>query len=106
MSAAVPVRIDLRQEPGAAVLSLAGSLDVATTAAARRDVARRLDGSPPGALEVDASGLTRADMSGMSLLYELAQGRLVPGVRATVRGLRPEFATLLAAFPPTADLDG
>jgi phospholipid/cholesterol/gamma-HCH transport system permease protein len=35
----------------------------------------------------------------VTLLYELAEGRLVPGVRATIRGLRPEFQTLLAAFP-------
>jgi len=38
-------------------------------------------------------------VSGMSLLYELSEGRLTPGVRARVRGLRPQFQTLLAAFP-------
>ena len=51
------------------------------------------------ALEVDASGIERGDVSGLSLLYELAEGRLAPGVRATVTGLRPELAHLLAAFP-------
>ena len=35
----------------------------------------------------------------MSLLYELSEGRLVPGVRARIKGLRPELARLLAAFP-------
>ena len=45
-------------------------------------------------------------MSGMSLLYELAEGRLVPGVRATIKGLRPEFQTLLAAFPTAEALPG
>jgi phospholipid/cholesterol/gamma-HCH transport system permease protein len=42
----------------------------------------------------------------MALLYELAQGRLVPGVRAKVMGLRPEFQTLLAAFPAPEALEG
>ncbi len=41
----------------------------------------------------------------MALLYELAQGRLLPGVRAPVKGLRPEFQTLLAAFPTPEALD-
>jgi phospholipid/cholesterol/gamma-HCH transport system permease protein len=55
---------------------------------------------------VDASGIDRGDMSGMSLLYELAQGRLVPGVRAAVKGLRPEFQVLFSAFPSGEALSG
>jgi phospholipid/cholesterol/gamma-HCH transport system permease protein len=94
-----PAKVDLSQSAGAAVLTLAGTFDVSTAAAARRELAARLSGSRPGALEVDASGIDRGDMSGMSLLYELAQGEIVPGVRATIRGLRPEFQTLLSAFP-------
>ncbi len=101
VSAGPATRIELRQGGGAAaaVLTLGGTLDVSTAAAARREVARRLAGSRPAALEVDAGGIDRGDMSGMSLIYELAEGRIVPGLRATVRGLRPEFQTLLAAFP-------
>jgi phospholipid/cholesterol/gamma-HCH transport system permease protein len=38
-------------------------------------------------------------MSGMAVLYELAQGRLAPGVRAPLTGLKPEFRTLLSTFP-------
>jgi phospholipid/cholesterol/gamma-HCH transport system permease protein len=105
VSGGSPVRIGLRKGPGATVLTLAGTLDVSTTAAARREVMGRL-ASSPAALEVDASGIDHGDMSGMSLLYELSQGQLVPGVRATVKGLRPEFQTLLGAFPPPAELDG
>jgi phospholipid/cholesterol/gamma-HCH transport system permease protein len=83
----------------APVLALSGALDVETAAQARRDVVARLSGARLPALEVDASAVDHGDMSGMSLLYELAEGRLVQGVRATIRGLRPEFQTLLAAFP-------
>jgi phospholipid/cholesterol/gamma-HCH transport system permease protein len=105
-AASEPTRVDLEQKAGTAVLTLAGPLDVSTAAAARRDVARRLAGSSPAALEVDATGIDRGDMSGMSLVYELAEGRLVPGVRATIKGLRPEFQVLLAAFPSGEALSG
>lgn len=100
MSQAATTRVELRQGAGVApVLALSGALDVETAAQARRDVVARLSGARLPALEVDASAVDHGDMSGMSLLYELAEGRLVQGVRATIRGLRPEFQTLLAAFP-------
>jgi len=100
VSQAATTRVELRQGAGVApVLALSGALDVETAAQARRDVVARLSGARLPALEVDASAVDHGDMSGMSLLYELAEGRLVQGVRATIRGLRPEFQTLLAAFP-------
>ena len=93
-------RVALRPGNGAAsVLALSGVLDVETTAAARAEAVRLLAGDRPSALEVDASGVARGDGAGMSLLYELAQGRLLPGVRATIRGLPPEFQPLLDAYP-------
>jgi len=110
METAVPVdtraRVDVVRRAETTVVSLAGTLDVSTAAAARREVVARLTGSGPAVLEVDASGIDHGDMSGMSLVYELAEGRLVPGVRATVRGLRPEFQALLAAFPSGDALRG
>jgi phospholipid/cholesterol/gamma-HCH transport system permease protein len=100
-------KVELRREAGAhAVLSLAGPLDVESTAAARQEVEAKLSTAGVSALEVDASGIDRGDMSGMSLLYELSAGRILPGVRATLRGLRPEFQTLLQAFPAGEDLKG
>ncbi|HTR02003.1 MAG TPA: ABC transporter permease [Thermoanaerobaculia bacterium] len=99
-AAGSPTRVDVERRPdGGAVLKLFGALDVETTAAARREVAASLAGTPVNALDVDGSGIEHGDMSGMSLLYELAQGRIAPGVKATIRGLRPEFQTLLSAFP-------
>jgi len=93
-------RVELRQGPGAeALLTLAGDLDVASAAEARRDVAEKLASARVTALAVDGSGIVHGDMSGMAVLYELAQGRIVPGVKARIRGLRPEYQTLLAAFP-------
>ncbi|MFY9551673.1 MAG: ABC transporter permease [Thermoanaerobaculia bacterium] len=94
-----PARAELRRGPEGAVLAISGPLNVETAAAARRQIQTQLTAAPVTALEVDASGVDRGDMSGMSLLYELAEGRLTSGVRAEVTGLKPEFRTLLAAFP-------
>jgi phospholipid/cholesterol/gamma-HCH transport system permease protein len=99
-ASASAARVDFRQGPGAeAVLTLAGDFDVDSAAGARREVAEKLAAARVTALAVDGSGIARGDMSGMAILYELAQGRIVPGVKATIRGLRPEYQTLLDAFP-------
>ena len=95
-----PVRVELRPgSGGVSVLAISGRLDVSTAAEARDVALERLAGFRGAALEVDASGIERGDVSGLSLLYELAGGRLAPGVRARITGLRPELAHLLAAFP-------
>ncbi len=99
-------RIELRPGGTGALVTLSGPLDVETAARARQEVSSGLAGAAVRSLEVDASGVERGDMSGMSLLYELAEGRIVPGVRATVKGLRPEFQTLLSAFPSGEALSG
>jgi phospholipid/cholesterol/gamma-HCH transport system permease protein len=92
--------IEVRRRIGSgAVVVLSGVLDIRTAAAARRDLVAKLAGSRPEPLEVDASGLGAADVSGMVILWELVHGLVVPGVRATVAGLRPEFAAILAAYP-------
>ncbi len=107
MNAAEAVaRVEVRPGGAGALVTFSGPLDVDTTARARQEVTKGLAGSAVRSLEVDASGIDRGDMSGMSLIYELAQGRLVPGVRATVKGLRPEFQTLLSAFPSSEALSG
>jgi phospholipid/cholesterol/gamma-HCH transport system permease protein len=91
--------VELRKASGGAVLVLSGRLDVETAADARREIVERLAGFGAGPLEVDASGIEKGDVSGMVVLYELAEGRLLPGVRARIGGLPPELARLLAAFP-------
>jgi phospholipid/cholesterol/gamma-HCH transport system permease protein len=93
-------RIDIREgRPGEALLALAGPLDVNTAGAARREVETRLAAVRISSLDVDVSGIDRGDVSGMALLHELKEGRVLPGIRAKVKGLKPEFQTLLAAFP-------
>ena len=80
-------------------LVLSGRLDVGTAARAREEIVERLSGFRGKSLDVDASGIERGDVSGVALLYELAEGRLVPGVRARLQGVRPELQNLLDVFP-------
>src|SRR6185295_9042039 len=91
-AALMPTRVELREGPDGTVLTISGSLDVETAAAARRQIQTALAAARPARIDVDASGVDRGDMSGMSLLYELTEGRFTPGVRAGVAGLKPEFA--------------
>ena len=95
----MPTRIELRAGSDNSVLAISGPLNVETAAAARRQIEAELAAARVSRIEVDASGVDRGDLSGMSLLYELTEGRFTPGMRAEVTGLKPEFATLLAAFP-------
>ena len=100
-----PAGVELRREGGGrAVLRLSGALDVNNSAAARRQAEAAVSAGSWTSLEVDASGVERADMSGMALLYELASGRIAPGAAVTVKGLRPEFQLLLDAIPDSQAL--
>jgi ABC-type transporter Mla MlaB component len=95
-TAVMETRAVLREGPAGAVLAISGPLNVETAAAARRQIQTELAAVRAATIEIDASGVDHGDMSGMSLLYELTEGRLAPGVRAGVTGLKPEFARLLS----------
>ena len=101
----MPTRVELRAGSDGSVLAISGPLNVETAAAARRQIEAELAAARVSRIEVDASGIDTGDMSGMSLLYELSEGRLTPGVRAGVTGLKPEFRTLLAAFPSSESIE-
>jgi ABC-type transporter Mla MlaB component len=104
-SPASRARAVVRKDPDGATLAISGTLSLETAAAARREAQAALSTSRGSTLEVDASGVEVGDMSGMSVIYELAEGRLVPGVRATVKGLKPEFRILLSALPTPAAIE-
>ena len=104
-SPAPRARAVVRKGPDGATLAISGTLSLETAAVARREAQAALSMSTGSALEVDASGIEVGDMSGMSVLYELAEGLLIPGVRAAVKGLKPEFRILLSALPTPAAID-
>jgi phospholipid/cholesterol/gamma-HCH transport system permease protein len=84
---------------GAGALTLSGRLDARSTASVWKDLDARLRHSPVSALEVDAAGLEYCDGAGLALLHFLSMGgMLLPGGKATVRGLRPELQNLYQRF--------
>lgn len=97
--------VEVRGDSNGVRVVLAGVLDVRTAGAARRELAAKLSGLRPSTLTVDVSGLADADLAGVSLLWELIHGRLVPGAPATISGLRPDLADLLGQYPAPSELD-
>jgi phospholipid/cholesterol/gamma-HCH transport system permease protein len=93
-------RFELKADgPGLGALTLSGRLDARSTAVLWRDLEARLRHSPVSALEVDAAGVDYCDGAGLALLQFLSMGgMLLPGGKATVRGLRPEFLNLFKRF--------
>jgi phospholipid/cholesterol/gamma-HCH transport system permease protein len=100
----MPTRVELRQGPAGEILEISGELSGATVASARSQIVAALAASRSASLEVDVRGVDRGDTSGMSLLYELAQGRLSAHQSASVKGLRPEFQPLLGVFPSPEEM--
>jgi phospholipid/cholesterol/gamma-HCH transport system permease protein len=84
---------------GEASVVLQGQFDAASTARVWRELEAELRRNPPGQLEVDASGIERCDGAGLALLHFLNMGGPCPDViKATVKGLRPEFMDLFKRF--------
>jgi len=95
----IPPSVLIRQGPdGNTLVLLAGPLDVRTAARFRTELAKGFSRARVATLDVDVTGIERGDMSGMVILYELAQGRFTKGVQGRLIGLRPELQKVLAAF--------
>jgi phospholipid/cholesterol/gamma-HCH transport system permease protein len=89
-----------RDPEGRAVVSIRGRLDSATTGGVWRramDLSAEAHGGP---LVVDASGIEFCDGSGAGLLLALRERPEAAGGDFTLRGLREEFAQLLAMISP------
>src|SRR4029450_2847246 len=77
--AAMPTRIELRAESDGSVLAISGPLNVETAAAARRQIEAELAAARVSRIEVDASGVDRGDLAGVSLLHGPTEGGGTPG---------------------------
>jgi len=90
--------MEFRRGPGENVVALRGALDAQTLPpiwpGARAAV--RANGALP--LQVDASGVTYCDGSGIAFLVDLQREGTRYGSRVTVTNLAPRFAELLAQF--------
>lgn len=85
-------------DAGGTFVALKGQFDAASTARVWRELEAALRQHPPSSLEVDASGIESSDGSGIALLHFLKMGGTASGVKATIKGLRPELNTLFQRF--------
>jgi len=90
---------ELRVGPdGRGLIRLRGRLDAASTAASWLQLEKGLGGERISTLDIDATELDDCDGAGMAMLQYLSLGGMTPSAKVTVRGLKPEFQTLLNTF--------
>src|SRR5579859_7625465 len=94
----MPAGLEVQEQGTALLFVLRGRLDCQTTGALWRQAFETLDASPSRRLRVlDAAAVEYCDGAGIGLLVEL---RRRSGTEVEIRGLAPQFRTLLDLFPP------
>lgn len=83
---------------GALILALAGRLDAYSIAQVWAQARAALDAAPSRRVSVDASAVDYCDGGGLAMLVDLLRQPRARDAAVTVRGLRPEFQTLLNQF--------
>ncbi len=85
---------------GGLVLALAGRLDAYSIAQVWAQSRAALAAAPARRVVVDASAVDYCDGGGVAMLVDLLRQPRNSGAAVSVRGLRPEFQTLLNQFDP------
>ena len=87
---------------GALELRFAGRLDAYSIAAVWAQARNAVAQAPERRVVVDAAKVDYCDGGGVAMLVDLLRQERSPQAAVTVRGLRPEFQTLLDQFDPVA----
>jgi phospholipid/cholesterol/gamma-HCH transport system permease protein len=85
---------------GSLVLALAGRLDAYSIAQVWVQSRAALAAAPARRVVVDAAAVDYCDGGGVAMLVDLLRQPRDPAAAVSVRGLRPEFQTLLNQFDP------
>jgi phospholipid/cholesterol/gamma-HCH transport system permease protein len=88
--------LDLRDEGDLLIFVLGGHLDSASTGPLWRKAFDALDQKKPRRIAIDATGVSYCDGAGIGLIVELRRRQ---GRDTEVRGLAPQFISLLDLFP-------
>jgi phospholipid/cholesterol/gamma-HCH transport system permease protein len=88
--------LEIREDGETLVLVLAGSLDSQSTGALWTQAFGELDRKNPRRLAIDATKVDYCDGSGIGLIVELRRRQ---GESTEIRGLAPQFKSLLDLFP-------
>ena len=87
---------------GSRVLQLAGRLDAYSIADVWAQARSAVGATRDRRVVIDASRVDYCDGGGIAMLVDLLRGERPSQAPVTVRGLKPEFQTLLDQFDPTA----
>ena len=87
---------------GSLVLALAGRLDSYSIAGVWREARAAVAGAPNRRIVVDATAVDYCDGGGVAMLVDLLRQPRPTEASVTIRGLKPEFKTLLDQFDPHA----
>jgi phospholipid/cholesterol/gamma-HCH transport system permease protein len=89
-------------EDGSLVLTLSGRLDSYSIAGVWREARAAVAGAANRRVVVDATAVDYCDGGGVAMLVDLLRQPRPAEASITIRGLRPEFKTLLDQFDPRA----
>ena len=87
---------------GSRVLALSGRLDAYSIAGVWRDARAAVTATPDRRIEIDAAAVDYCDGGGVAMLVDLLRQPRSSKASITIRGLKPEFKTLLDQFDPHA----
>jgi phospholipid/cholesterol/gamma-HCH transport system permease protein len=87
---------------GSRLLTLAGRLDPYSIAGVWPEGRAALVSAPTRRIVIDAAAVDYCDGGGVAMLVDLLRQPRASGAAVTVRGLKPEFQTLLDQFDPGA----
>jgi len=81
-------------------LTIQGRLDADTVSQVWSEAIKKLSGTKPSLLEVDASGIEYCDGAGAALLLQLKQRQEKEGRQFSIKGLKTKFEQLIKIFDP------
>ncbi|HEX8009918.1 MAG TPA: MlaE family lipid ABC transporter permease subunit [Casimicrobiaceae bacterium] len=87
---------------GSRLLALSGRLDAYSIARIWPETRAELAATATRRVVIDAAGVEYCDGGGVAMLVDLLRQPRASGAAVSVRGLKPEFQTLLSQFDPQA----
>ena len=101
-SAQAPASLALVDAADARVLALSGRLDAYSIAGVWRQARAAVTAAPDRRIVIDAAAVDYCDGGGVAMLVDLLRHPRASGAEIALRGLKPEFKTLLDQFDPHA----
>ena len=100
--AKTPASLAISDAAGGRVLTLSGRLDAYSIAGVWREARAAVTAAADRRIVIDAAAVDYCDGGGVAMLVDLLRQPRASGAEIALRGLKPEFKTLLDQFDPHA----